>query len=64
MPAFARAELEEMVSHWLAENQRCEQLGDWRPLAEPGTDDATYGANMGPELEFTAAGRDEMVGHP
>jgi hypothetical protein len=60
MPAFSRAELDDMVSHWLAENQRCEQRGDWRPLAELYTPDATYGWNMGPEQEFMAVGRDEI----
>ena len=60
MPAFDRAELDEMVERWLAANRRCQQLGDWRPLAELYTEDATYGWNMGPDEEFMAVGRDEI----
>ncbi|NIJ14872.1 hypothetical protein FHU38_005280 [Saccharomonospora amisosensis] len=60
MPAFPRAELDEMVSRWLAENERCEQAGDWRPLALMYTEDATYGWNVGPEQDFMAVGRDEI----
>jgi len=60
MPAFDRAELDEMVERWLAANRRCQQLGDWRPLAELYTEDATYGWNMGPNEEFMAVGRDEI----
>lgn len=57
---FSRGELEEMVERWLAENKRCEALGDWRPLAEMYTEDATYGWNYGPDREFMAVGRDEI----
>ncbi|MGE5290896.1 MAG: hypothetical protein ACM3ML_27620 [Micromonosporaceae bacterium] len=60
MPAFPREELDEMVSRWLAANRRCEQAGDWRPLAEMYTQDATYGWNMGPATEFMAVGRGEI----
>lgn len=60
MPAFPRAELDEMVDRWLAENERCEQAGDWRPLALMYTEDATYGWNVGPEQDFMAVGRDEI----
>ena len=34
MTTFPRAELDEMVQRWLDENRRCEEAGDWRPLAE------------------------------
>jgi hypothetical protein len=60
MPAFPRDELEEMVQRWLDTNKRCEAEGDWRPLAEMFTEDATYGWNLGPREEFMAVGRDEI----
>ncbi len=60
MPAFPRAELDEMVRRWLEANRRCEQAGDWRPLAELYTEDATYGWNLGPNEEFMVSGRDEI----
>jgi SnoaL-like domain len=60
MPAFPRAELDEMVQRWLDANRRCEEAGDWRPLAEMYTEDATYGWNMGPATEFMCVGRDEI----
>lgn len=60
MTSFARSELQEMVDRWVAENQRCEKLGDWTPLAEMYTEDATYGWNYGPTQEFMAVGRDQI----
>ena len=60
MPSFPRAELDEMVRRWLKENERCEQAGDWRPLAEMYTEDATYGWHVGPREEFMAIGREEI----
>ncbi|WAL68337.1 nuclear transport factor 2 family protein [Amycolatopsis cynarae] len=60
MPAFPRAELDKMVDRWLKENQRCEEAGDWRPLAEMYTEDATYGWNVGPGQDFMAVGREEI----
>jgi hypothetical protein len=60
MPAFDRSELDEMVRLWLEANKRCERSGDWRPLAEMYTDDATYGWNMGPNEEFMVSGRDQI----
>ncbi|GAA3212981.1 nuclear transport factor 2 family protein [Actinocorallia longicatena] len=57
---FPRAELEEMVQLWLDTNRRCEELGDWKPLAELYTEDATYGWNLGPGQDFMAVGRDEI----
>ncbi|WP_237108324.1 hypothetical protein [Nonomuraea sp. MG754425] len=56
----AMCELEEMVRRWLESNRRCEELGDWRPLAELYTEDATYGWNVGPGQDFMAVGRDEI----
>jgi hypothetical protein len=60
MAVFPRAELAEMVRRWLAANRRCEEQGDWRPLAEMYTAGATYGWNMGPREEFMVAGRDQI----
>ena len=60
MPAFPREELEEMVQRWLDANRRCEELGDWRPLADLYTEDATYGWNFGPDEDFMAVGREEI----
>ncbi|MFB4316811.1 hypothetical protein [Actinomadura sp. 21ATH] len=60
MPEFSREEMDDMVQHWLDENKRCEELGDWRPLADLYTEDATYGWNMGPNQDFMAIGRDEI----
>lgn len=60
MAAFPRAELDEMVRRWVKENERCEQTGDWRPLAQMYTLDATYGWNVGPEQDFMAMGRDQI----
>lgn len=60
MPAFPRHELDEMVQRWLDANRRAEEAGDWSPMAELYTEDATYGWNYGPKEEFMAVGRDEI----
>ncbi|WP_067814552.1 nuclear transport factor 2 family protein [Nocardia inohanensis] len=60
MADFDRAELDEMVRRWLQANKDCEAAGDWKPLAEFYTEDATYGWNYGPTQEFMAVGRDEI----
>ncbi len=60
MTAYPRAELEEMVQRWLAANREAEAAGDWRPMADLYTEDATYGWNYGPNHEFMAVGRDEI----
>ena len=60
MPSFPREELEEMVERWLQANRDAEAAGDWRPMADLYTEDATYGWNYGPEHEFMAVGRDEI----
>lgn len=57
---FDRAELDQMVQRWLKANDDAEQAGDWRPLADFYTQDATYGWNYGPEKDFMAVGRDEI----
>ena len=43
MPAYPRAELEEMVEHWLEANRAGEAKKDWRHMADLYTEDATYG---------------------
>ena len=43
MPAFPRSELEEMVQLWITANRDAEAAGDWRPMADLYTEDATYG---------------------
>lgn len=60
MPAFPREEMEEMVERWLAANRQAEAVGDWKPLADLYTADATYGWNFGPTEEFMAVGREEI----
>lgn len=57
---FDRAELEEMKQRWLDANVEAESSGDWKPLADFYTEDATYGWNYGPEKDFMAVGRDEI----
>jgi hypothetical protein len=60
MPAYPRAELEEMVERWLAVNREGEAKKDWRHMAELYTEDATYGWNVGSNDEFMAVGREEI----
>lgn len=58
--AFDRAELEEMKQRWLAANIEAEKAGDWKPLAEFYTEDATYGWNIGPKEDVMCVNRDEI----
>ena len=60
MPAYPYEELAEMVERWLAANRRAEAEGDWKPMADLYTEDATYGWNLGPHDEFMAVGREEI----
>ena len=60
MAGFPRAEIEEMVERWLEANRSAEAAGDWRPMADLYTEDATYGWNYGPQTDFMAVGRDEI----
>jgi len=60
MPAFGRQELENWVERWLEANRVCEQKGDWKPLADFYTEDATYGWNIGPKEDVMCVGRDEI----
>lgn len=60
MAAYPRAELEDMVERWLDANREAAARGDWRPMAELYTEDATYGWNYGPHEDFMAVGRDQI----
>ncbi len=41
----SRTQLDDWVQRWLTANADCEKAGDWTPLAEFYTEDATYGWN-------------------
>jgi hypothetical protein len=56
-----RAELEAFWQRWLDTNKECEAAGDWSGLGPFFAEDATYGWNCGPNDEFMAVGRDEIV---
>ncbi|MCG8413645.1 MAG: hypothetical protein MI746_05435 [Pseudomonadales bacterium] len=43
MSQFSREEMEEMMRRWLAVNDKAEQEGDWRCLADMYTEDVVYG---------------------
>lgn len=60
MPSLPRADLDKWVEEWLEANRECERKGDWRPLAEFYTDDATYGWNIGPKEDVMCVGKDEI----
>ncbi len=62
MPAYPRSEIEEMVKRWLAANQSSEKQGDWvHHLGQMYSEDAEYSWNMGPNREFIARGRKEIM---
>jgi len=61
MPAYPRAELEEMVELWLEANRQAEKDGDWPTnLGAMYTEDAEYRWNIGPNEEFVAHNREEI----
>ena len=60
MPAYPRAELEEMVERWLEVDRQSEAERDWHRQADMYTEDATYGWNVGPNDEFMVVGREEI----
>jgi hypothetical protein len=60
MASFARAQLDDWVQRWLQANQDAEKAGDWKPLADFYTEDATYGWNIGPKEDVMCVGRDEI----
>jgi len=56
----SRAQLDDWVERWLQVNRDAEAAGDWKPLADFYTDDATYGWNIGPKEDVMCVGRDEI----
>lgn len=60
MSSYPREEMEAMVEHWLEVNRQAEATGDWRVMAECYAEDATYGWNYGPNVNFMAVGRDQI----
>ena len=52
MPSLPREDLDKWVEQWLEANRECERKGDWKPLADFYTDDATYGWNIGPKEDI------------
>jgi hypothetical protein len=60
MPSLPREELDKWVEQWLQVNRDCEKNGDWRPLADFYTSDATYGWNIGPKEDVMCVGIDEI----
>jgi hypothetical protein len=60
MASFTRAQLDDWVERWLQVNRDAEAAGDWRPLADFYTDDATYGWNIGPKEDVMCIGKDEI----
>ena len=56
----SREQLQDWVDRWLKANQDAEQAGDWKPLADFYTKDATYGWNIGPKEDVMCLGRDEI----
>ena len=55
-----REALEDWTQRWLKANQDAEKAGDWKPLAEFYTDDATYGWNIGPKEDVMCINKDEI----
>src|SRR3979411_1191481 len=60
MSSHSRADLEAWVDRWLQANKDCEKAGDWRPLGDFYTKDATYGWNIGPKEDVMCVGVDEI----
>lgn len=60
MASFSRAALDDWVERWLQVNRDAEAAGDWRPMADFYTEDATYGWNIGPKEDVMCIGRDEI----
>jgi hypothetical protein len=55
-----REQLDKWVDEWLEANRVAERNGDWKPLADFYTDDATYGWNIGPKEDVMCVGKDEI----
>ena len=55
-----RSQLDDWVERWLQANKDAEAAGDWKPMADFYTEDATYGWNIGPKEDVMCIGRDEI----
>ena len=55
-----REQLQDWVDRWLKANRDAEIAGDWKPLADFYTPDATYGWNIGPKEDVMCVGRDQI----
>ena len=55
-----REALEDWTQRWLKANQDAEKAGDWKPLADFYTDDASYGWNIGPKEDVMCINKDEI----
>lgn len=60
MPSIPREQLEDWTERWLQANRDAEAAGDWKPLADFYTADATYGWNIGPKEDVMCVGIDEI----
>lgn len=56
----SREALEDWAARWLQANRDAEAAGDWKPLADFYTEDATYGWNIGPKEDVMCIGREEI----
>ncbi len=56
----SREQLEAWTDRWLEANQDAEKAGDWKPLADFYTEDATYGWNIGPKEDVMCIGKEEI----
>lgn len=56
----SRADYSAWLDRWLKANQDAEKAGDWKPLADFYTEDATYGWNIGPKEDVMCVNRDEI----
>ncbi len=57
MSAYSREEMEEMMRRWLAVNDKAEQEGNWRHLADFYTDECVYGWDT-PNGKYEFIGRE------
>ena len=60
MPAYPRAELDEMWQRWLDANRVAQDKGDWTGMADLYAEDATYGWMIAPDDQFMAVGREQI----
>ena len=58
--SFTRAQLDDWVERWLQTNRDAEAAGDWTPLADFYSEDATYGWNIGPKEDVMCIGIGEI----